>query len=205
MDRRLALVALWAVFAAASVGVGFAAAGLVGDPFTDPQTAGVSAATAQSASAPVSSAAPETTATSGSERPRHRTHPKSPTATSRATSRPASSGSSGGTATARPRPSATSKAGSATTSDATRRTITTRAGLVSGTCRSGLVSLSASPAVGWSIDEISGGRREEGKVKFRRTGDGEGELEVHARCSGGGPTFEQDDREGSGSHDGSDD
>ena len=35
MDRRVVLVALWAVFAAAAVGVGFGAAGLVGDPFTD--------------------------------------------------------------------------------------------------------------------------------------------------------------------------
>jgi hypothetical protein len=35
VDRRVVLVALWAVFAAAAVGVGFGAAGLVDDPFTD--------------------------------------------------------------------------------------------------------------------------------------------------------------------------
>jgi hypothetical protein len=35
VDRRFVLVAVWAMFAAAAVGVGFGAAGLVGDPFTD--------------------------------------------------------------------------------------------------------------------------------------------------------------------------
>ena len=67
MDRRLALVAVWALFAAAAVGVGFGAAGLVGDPFTD---SGVStgpsqpsAATGTSSPAPTtSSAAPSTAA-----------------------------------------------------------------------------------------------------------------------------------------------
>src|SRR3954466_14006879 len=43
MDRRWALAGVWALFAAASVGVGFAAAGLVGDPFSDPAGAAAAA------------------------------------------------------------------------------------------------------------------------------------------------------------------
>jgi len=35
VSRRVTLVALWAVFAVASVSVGFAAASMVSDPFTD--------------------------------------------------------------------------------------------------------------------------------------------------------------------------
>lgn len=183
MHRRLALVALWAAFAAASVGVGFAAAGLVGDPFTDPRSAEVStAARGRLTSAPVG--------------------PPSPTAPT--STRPSPDRTP--TATAGPRTTDGGTPPPVRTPGSIRRTITTRAGLVSGTCRGGLVSLSASPTVGWSIDEISQGRREEGQVKFRGTTDREGgQVEVQARCRGDGPVFEVDDREASGSRDGSGD
>ncbi|MGZ4610712.1 MAG: hypothetical protein ACXV2H_10695, partial [Actinomycetes bacterium] len=70
MNRRLALVALWAVFAAASVGVGFGAAGLVGDPFTS--AAGPATNDALSAATPSdrSSPAPSAGATATSPVPR---------------------------------------------------------------------------------------------------------------------------------------
>jgi hypothetical protein len=51
------LVALWAAFAAAAVGIGFGAAGLVGDPFTVGRTAG-------SAPRPASTTAPASPTTS---------------------------------------------------------------------------------------------------------------------------------------------
>jgi hypothetical protein len=48
----VALVSLWALFAAAAVGVGFAAAGLVGDPFTTSGTGSVQAVPGASVSGP---------------------------------------------------------------------------------------------------------------------------------------------------------
>lgn len=145
----MALVALWAVFAAASVGVGFAAAGLVGDPFTD-GTVGA----ADSGAQPATSSGPPTT-----EQPS-------------ATSAPGSSGA----------PQATST-----------RTLTTRGGLVSATCRDGLVRVNASPAVGWQIDEIESDDEPEARVRFERSGDGDGRVDVKATCAAGTPRFSVDE------------
>jgi hypothetical protein len=156
VDRRLALVAVWALFAAAAVGVGFGAAGLVGDPFTDGEvsTGGVTSSAAPSAS----SAAPTTS-----------------------TPAPA-------TTTPGPRP--------------VKRSVTTRGGLVTGTCRGGLVGLGAAPSVGWEIDDLDDEPQREAKVKFERVDDGDGEVEVQARCAGGVPTFTvEGDSSGSGSGD----
>jgi hypothetical protein len=72
---------------------------------------------------------------------------------------------------------------------------------VTATCRGGLVSVGASPAVGWRLDAVSTGREEEGEAKFRRTGDGEGEVEVHVRCVSGTPRFELDDHTSGGGGD----
>jgi hypothetical protein len=160
VDRRLALVAVWALFAAAAVGVGFGAAGLVGDPFTDGEvsTGGVT-----------SSAAPTTTGAA-----------------------PTTSTSAPATTTAGPRP--------------VKRSVTTRGGLITGTCRGGLVSLGAAPSVGWEIDDLDDEPEREAKVKFERVDDGDGEVEVRARCVGGVPTFTvEDDPSGSGSGSGSGD
>ena len=154
MDRRLALVAVWALFAAAAVGVGFGAAGLVGDPFTDGEvsTGGVT-----------SSAAPSTTSAA-------------PTPTSSATA----------TTSAGPR--------------AVKRSESTRGGLVTGTCRSGLVTLGAAPSVGWEIDDLDDEPEREAKVKFERVDDGDGEVEVRVRCVDGVPAFSvREDSSGSGS------
>jgi hypothetical protein len=170
MDRRWALAAVWALFAAASVGVGFAAAGLVGDPFSDP--AGVTAA----ASPPSAGSRP----TSGTASPR-------PT------------GSSVGS----PRPTGT---GAAADPEPTVHSVTTRGGFVAGSCRAGLVTVSASPAIGWQIDDVDGGQVVDARVRFEATG-GDGRVEVHSWCSGGTAKFSVDDRsrgeDGGGSGSGS--
>jgi hypothetical protein len=163
MDRRWALGALWALFAAASVGVGFGAAGLVGDPFSDPGP-GLTAASSGSVSVPVSTPTPRGTG---------------PSAT----------------------PSGPSTGPTSTGPVDVVRGVTTRAGFVSGSCGGGLVVVSASPAVGWAIDDVDGGRREEARVRFEATGEGDGRVEVTARCVAGVPVFavENQDRGGGSS------
>jgi hypothetical protein len=158
MDRRWALAAVWALFAAASVGVGFAAAGLVGDPFSDP--AGVAAA----APPPAAGSGP---ATSASPRP--------------------STSSVGG-----PRPSGTA---ATTEPEPTVHSVTTRGGFVAGSCRDGLVTVSASPAIGWQLEDVDGGQVVDARVRFEAT-SGDGRVEVHSWCSGGTARFSVDDRTG---------
>ena len=172
MDRRVALGVLWALFAAASVGVGFGAAGLVSDPFTD------SGGELGPVAAPAT-----TTATGPSETPRE-------------------SSSAGPTGTAKPseRPS-TASSSTAASGETVVRGYSTRGGFVSGSCRNGLVAVSASPAVGWSLDDVDGGRREEARVRFERS-DGEGRVEVTAWCERGVPRFAAEDRDRGGDDDG---
>lgn len=76
---------------------------------------------------------------------------------------------------------------------AVSRTLTTRAGLVSATCRGDALRVGAAPAVGWRVDEVEpedGGR----KVRFE---SGRARIEVLVTCLGGRPGFavEDDDRE----------
>ena len=146
---------MWALFAAAAVGVGFAAAGLVGDPFTD---GGVSTGGVTTSSPPSSTTSAAPTPTSS--------------------------------------PTATTSAGP----KAVRRSESTRGGLVTGTCRGGLVTLGAAPSVGWEIDDLDDEPEREAKVKFERVDDGDGEVEVRVRCVDGVPTFSvREDSSGSGS------
>jgi hypothetical protein len=159
MDRRWALAAVWALFAAASVGVGFAAAGLVGDPFSDP------------AGATVAAAPPIAGPTSSTASPR-------PTGSSVSSPRPTGSGQATG-----PEP--------------TVHSVTTRGGFVAGSCRAGLVTVSASPAIGWQIDDVDGGQVVDARVRFEATG-GDGRVEVHSWCSGGAAKFSVDDRDRGG-------
>ncbi|MDQ1601084.1 MAG: hypothetical protein QOD68_2558 [Actinomycetota bacterium] len=159
MDRRWALGAVWALFAAASVGVGFAAAGLVGDPFSDP--AGVTAA-----------AAPP----GAGSRPTSSTASPRPTGSSVSSPRPTRTG-----ATADPEP--------------TVRSVTTRGGFVAGSCRAGLVTVSASPAIGWQIKDVDHGQVVDARVRFEAT-SGDGRVEVHSWCSGGTAKFSVDDQTG---------
>jgi len=155
MDRRWALVGLWALFAAASVGVGFVAAGLVGHPFSDP--AGVAAAAPPPAGSRPTSVTPT---------PR-------PTGSSVSSPRPTGAG---------PEP--------------TVHSVTTRGGFVAGSCRAGLVTVSASPAIGWQIKDVDSGQVVDARVRFEATG-GDGRVEVHGWCSGDTAKFSVDDRSGS--------
>jgi len=171
VDRRLALISVWALFAAASVGVGFGAAGLVGDPFTDSGAGVVTAA----GSPTQSSGTPTPSESSGSP------SPSSSPAETEGSSAP------GGTP------------------EGVTRSITTRGGLVYGTCRNGLVRLSAAPAVGWEIDDLDEEADTEPQARFERVDDGDGRVEVSAVCAAGVPRFSvEDDSSGSGSG-GSDD
>ena len=162
MDRRWALAGVWALFAAASVGVGFAAAGLVGDPFSDP--AGATAAAAA--------------AGRGQSLRRAAPRPRGPT----------------GSSASSPRPTGT---GDATGPEPTVHSVTTRGGFVAGSCRAGLVTVSASPAIGWQIDDVDGGQVADARVRFEATG-GDGRVEVHGWCSGGAAKFSVDDRSAGG-------
>ncbi|MDQ1669973.1 MAG: hypothetical protein QOE40_2034 [Actinomycetota bacterium] len=221
MNRRFALVALWAVFAAASVGVGFGAAGLVGTPFTDvgsasrgnqagaanaasiPSDSSSSVATspAEDSSAPSKSAKTAKSATSAkankSASARRSAAVRAATAagTKRAASKSASprsratrsSGGGGG--------GATKAAASATV---THGSVSTRGGYVSGTCRSGLIALSASPAVGWRLDGVSGGYSVAGEAEFEQSADSESKVKVDAWCAAGKPAFSVENRDGGG-------
>ena len=172
MSRRLGLVALWAVFAAAAVGVGFAAAGLVGDPFTDPRD------TAVSLSEPGSGAGAG--AGSGAGAP--------------ATPSPSGSSATGTPSRSPTPPSRTS--GSAQPDTPVLRSITTRGGIVSGSCSRGSVTVSAAPSIGWAIDDVDAGPAPDARVRFERAGSGDDRVEVRAACRAGVPRFTVDDRTG---------
>ncbi len=201
MQRRIALVALWLVFAVAAVGVGFGAANLVDDPYTGSAGGGVLSVTQEggssAATVPTSTSTPSSTPTKHRRRSSQSASARESTPTTRvattSTARPAPSPSR--TRSASPRPARSTDASSAGTS----RTVTTSGGVVTATCRGGLVSVGASPAVGWTLERASGGWGEEGEVKFRRSGGAEGEVEVHVVCASGTPRFEYDDHGGSGS------
>ena len=55
------------------------------------------------------------------------------------------------------------------------------------------MTVSAAPTVGWAIKDVDGGRTQEARVRFERTGDGDGRVEVRARCVGGVPHFSVED------------
>jgi hypothetical protein len=192
MDRRWTLAAVWALFAAASVGVGFGAAGLAGDPFGDSGQDSaltpvfVAGPTPSSATTRASSAhQPSRTPSSG-----HSTsHDASPVKTASPT-RSASHGPSGADS-------------SEPVAEPAVRSVTTRGGYVAGSCRRGLVTVSASPAVGWRIDQIDRSPTEEATVKFRQS-SGDGEVEVHATCSGGEARFVVGDDRGTSGRGGGD-
>jgi hypothetical protein len=164
VPKSVTLTALWVVFAVASVSVGFAAASVVGDPFTDMGTTS-EAGLAGPGSQPVTE--PDLTKT---------TDPTSP-AGDTATPSSTLSGSTG---------SAKSPGGSATV----KRGIYTRGGYVSATCRGGLVSVGAAPALWWEVESLTPGRVQTARVRLEPSHDSNGErVEVTASCRGGTPAF----------------
>ncbi len=184
MRSRLGLVALWALFAAAAVGVGFGAAGLVGDPFTDPGGNQVTLADAGD-----QSGAEGTQGTQGADD----------------SSSPSPAATSATPAPSRTRTAAPSTTGTPATVAPVIRSLTTRGGLVSGSCSRSLVTISAAPSVGWAIKDVDGGPTQEARVRFEPTGDGDGRVEVRAHCVGGVPRFSVEDRTDTSGRDGEDD
>ena len=89
--------------------------------------------------------------------------------------------------------------GQATGPEPTVHSVTTPGGFVAGSCRAGLVTVSASPAIGWQIKDIDSGQVVDARVRFEATG-GDGRVEVHGWCSDGTAKFSVDD--GSGGDDG---
>jgi hypothetical protein len=87
------------------------------------------------------------------------------------------------------------------TAAAVRRTVSrsVRGNFVSATCRGSSVSLSASPAPGWRLDDYRPGPGREARAKFRSDA---GEVEFKVSCAGGRPVFETKDDSGSGEGDG---
>ena len=88
-----------------------------------------------------------------------------------------------------------------TTPTAVRRTVSrsVRGNFVSATCRGSSVSLSASPAPGWWLDDYRPGPGREARAKFRSDS---GEVEFKVSCSGGRPVFETKNDADSGKGDG---
>ena len=81
-----------------------------------------------------------------------------------------------------------------------RGTKATTGGIVSATCTSGRVVVSASPASGWRLDEMTSGSVTEAKVEFRKS---ESKVEVRVRCSASGPVFDVETGTSGGGGDGS--
>ena len=221
MDKRFALVAVWLVFAAAAVGVGFGAAGLVGEPFERVtgsagdrlpvvDDVGEPAASQSAEDDPAATPTPTKTASpAGSTGPARGVD--EPTASARPRTTGVRSADSGSTPTRRsssPRPRASRTGGGSSAPEAPTaqtRTLSTRGGLVSATCRGSALEVGASPAVGWEIAEVEREDDGEQKVRFEPV-DGDGRVEVRVRCAGGAPVFSvedepDDDSSGSGGGD----
>lgn len=115
--------------------------------------------------------------------------PAAPTATASSLPSTTSSGSD----TESPRPSVT-PSGSATAPGAApaarKATRSVRGNYVSATCRGSTVTLSASPAPGWSLDDYRPGPAREARARFRSDS---GDVEFKVSCSGGRPVFDAKD------------
>jgi hypothetical protein len=173
VPKRVTLVALWAAFAVASVSVGFAAASLVSDPFTDVRADVTGTSGAGDAPFTDNVTTPDAQATE--------TPTSTPTAKAGHTHTPKPTGSAA-TRTTRPATApaaATVKGG-----------IPTRGGYVSGTCRSGLVSVGAAPAIYWRVASYTQAWLHTARVRLVPSKNANGEqVEVTVSCSAGKPGF----------------
>jgi hypothetical protein len=179
VPRRVTLVALWVVFAVASVSVGFAAAGLVSDPITDVGSSTDVSSLAGPGETPVNEPVPAGDQATGTATPSTKT-PAAGTPTE-APSRPGATRSAHPTKPARTTSSASSivKGG-----------LPTQGGYVSGTCQGGLVSVGVAPAVYWHVASITPGRVRTAFVRLEPAQDARGErVDVSASCRGGNPVF----------------
>jgi len=180
VPRRVTLVALWVVFAVASVGVGFAAANLVSAPFTEVGNTAQASAVAGTSAPPVTQPAATSTAQSSGN--------AGPSASGRPSSR-------GGSSTA----GSTKGPGTGAAQPAVKRGISTRGGFVSATCQGGSVSVGAAPAVYWRVDSLTPGRVRSARVRLAPANNANGErVEVTATCVAGTPTFSSSYSDGGG-------
>lgn len=184
MSRRVTLVALWAVFAVASVSVGFAAASMVSDPFTDVNSTSEVSDLAGPGGSPFTEPGGSASA-----------NPTGSPSASTGTSKPSNPSSGGAPSAGTTKPPNDSQA-------SVKRGISTRGGYISATCRGGLVSMGAAPAVYWVVKDRTPGRAQSGEVRLESAHDANGErVEVSATCPGGTPAFttEYSDSGGGGS------
>ncbi len=186
MNRTFALVAVWLLFAATAVGVGFAAAGFIDQP--------LAAARAQ-APQEAGPGTPSSASGSTSNQPSPRSTSRAPKTTRPTTRTPGSSA----TTPRSPRTSSTSPSPPADQS----KPVNTSGGYVVARCSKGLVTLSASPHVGWELKDLSSPGRSEGRARFEQTGEGDAKVEVTAVCTAGAPAFTVTNDDGS-DDDGSD-
>ena len=146
MSRAWGLVAVWVLFAATAVGVGFMAAGLIEEPRAAAAGPEMPVATTPPAGARRSRIAvpPGQTPSVSAQEEAPRAESVGPTAAGEAT---AAEGS--GTPSTQQGPSIT-------------KGISTVGGYVSGTCSWGVMRMSASPTAGWVLAELSGPGEERG-------------------------------------------
>ncbi len=104
----------------------------------------------------------------------------------------ASAGTQTATPTTTTSPPTTDRTTDRTTPSAAARTTSrsVRGNFVSATCRGSSVTLSASPAPGWRLEDYRPGPGSEARAKFRSDA---GEVEFKVSCSGGRPIFETED------------
>ena len=180
MSRAWGLVAVWVLFAATAVGVGFTAAGLIEEPRAAAAGPEMPVATTPPAGARRSRAAvpPGQTPSASAQQEGPNAESVGPTAAGEATTAEGS-----GTPSTQQGPSIT-------------KGISTVGGYVSGTCSWGVMRMSASPNAGWVLAELSGPEEERAKAEFEQAGQGGAKVEVEAWCQGGKPAFAVDGEDG---------
>ena len=180
MRVRSALAATWLVFAVLATAAGFAAVSQVGRELdVQPLPAAAPGADPTESFATVSPADPSAGTTSPGSQPSGSNGPNRAPTRTRTTS------------TEVPDPPEPPLSRTAS------RVV--RGNYVSATCRSGAVSLSASPASGWRLDDYRPGPAREARARFRSES---GDVELRVTCgSGGAPVFDVKDDVGTGSDD----
>jgi hypothetical protein len=161
---RSMLVLTWLLFAGLATAAGFAAVGLVGQ--------GLTVAAAPENGPSVTATATRTTTTTG-----------------KPTAKPAAAKPKKTT----PKPTtATPRTRKPSTAEPVKRTASrsVRGNYVSATCRGDSVTLSASPAPGWRLDDYKPGPAQKTLAKFHSDHD---EVKVEVTCSGGRPVFKVED------------
>jgi hypothetical protein len=163
MRLRSMLALTWLLFAGLATAAGFAAVGLVGQ--------GLTVATAPGSGPSVTATATATTTTTVKSTAKPAAKPR------KTTPKPT-------TATARTR--------QPTTAGPVKRTASrsVRGNYVSATCRGDTVTLSASPAPGWRLDEYRPGPAHDARAKFHSDHD---EVKIEVTCSDGKPVFKVED------------